>query len=373
MTERSRLWTTNNTGDGPTIGYSTTDWEKIFRHWFQGGDEANGGVLFGIGNLLACTGSVTPIALNTGAAMVYGHYYENDASLNLAVTTPVVGLTGGRVVLRVNHAAQTVRAFTVRNTDGVAALPALTQSAGTTWEISLASFTITTGGAITLTDTRKYVKFSTKIYGDQLDSAVADGVTLEISGSALRIKDGGVSTAKLADLAVNNAKLAANAVSASKIQDGEVSGVKLAANSVSASKIQDGEVSNVKLAANAVGTSNIANDAVTDAKIGVRVPKASYRQGGSATDWSIAGTVTQTVDDVLHQCGALDPGGSSGNVTFPVAFSNVPIIFIGSRTSGVIYRVSAVSTTTFNWIRILHDGTAATIGEFFWLAIGPGS
>ena len=49
---------------------------------------------------------------------------------------------------RADWAAQTVRAVVVLNTDGVADPPALTQTSGTTYEINLATFTITTEGEI---------------------------------------------------------------------------------------------------------------------------------------------------------------------------------------------------------------------------------
>lgn len=358
MTERSRFWTTNNTGDGPSIGYSTSDWEKILRHQFNGGDEANGGILFGIGNALAVSGASSPLAVNTGAAMVYGHYYENDASLNLAVTTPVVGTTGGRVILRVNWAAQTVRALVNRNTDGLSAIPALTQSAGTTWEISLATFTITTGGVITLTDTRKYVKFSTRVFGDMLDPAIVDASTIEIASNVLRVKDAGITAAKLAS----------NAVTTAKILDANVTTAKIADANVTTAKIADG---NVTLAKH-------ANDSVDDTKIGERVPGLHRRQGGNGSDWSIAGTTDLTPSHVRMQAGVNNAvfaaqTGRVVEVTFPVAFSNKPIVLltIGDDTvTGWSIFVESVFATSFFYFIASPSSFTGTV-RVNWLAIGP--
>jgi len=163
MAESSRFWTTSGTGDGPAGGYTAAQFYDFVRKMLIGDQHASEGVLKGESNELAVTGAASPLAVNTGSAIVYGFFYENTASVNLTVTTPVVGTTGGHVILRVNWAAQTVRLVAVRNTDGVAAIPSLTQTAGTTWEIRLATFTITTGGVITLTDARTYCHFSTEI------------------------------------------------------------------------------------------------------------------------------------------------------------------------------------------------------------------
>lgn len=365
MAERSRFWTTNNTGDGPSIGYSTSDWEKIVRHWFQSGDEANGGVLFGIGNALACSGAASPISVNTGAAVVYGHYYENDASLGLAVTTPVVGTTGGRVVLRVNWAAQTVRLFAVRNTDGLSAIPALTQSAGTTWEISLATFTITTGGVIALTDTRKFIKFSTKIYGDQLDISVADNATLEYASNVLRVKDAGITAAKLA------AAIAGNGLSGG-------AGSPLAVNVDGATLEINADI--LRVLAGGIGATQLANDSVDDTKVGNRVPQVIRRQGASATDWPNPGTSTQIPGAVRIQAGSIQWTGAAASfgqltVTFPIAFSAAPLVFAIVATFVATQPAIAVTignpsttATIINWRDA--NGNTYTALTLFWFAIG---
>jgi hypothetical protein len=54
-----------------------------------------------------------------------------------------------------------VRITLVQSSDGVSAIPAAIQTAGTTWDITLATGTITTGGVISLIDARTYIQFNT--------------------------------------------------------------------------------------------------------------------------------------------------------------------------------------------------------------------
>lgn len=174
MPERSSIWNSTGVGDGALTGITQQQWLEMYRDSFTSDRFSSEGVLAGVSGELKVTGSSSPLAVAAGAGYVYGFYYQNTASLNLSVTTPSVGTTGGHVVLRADWTAQTVRAVAVRNTDGTNSTPALTQTAGTTYEIRLATFTITTGGAITVTDARDYCHPSPAlIYRRQGGSATA--------------------------------------------------------------------------------------------------------------------------------------------------------------------------------------------------------
>lgn len=153
MTEKSQFWYTNGFTGATGDGAAPYTQEEFRAH----NDALFGeGVVAGAENELAVSGTASPLAVATGRAQVNGFHYWNDASKNLTVTTPIVGTTGGRVVLRADWTAATVRLAVLLNTDGVATIPALTQTSGTLYEISLASFTVTTGGVITLADTRAF-------------------------------------------------------------------------------------------------------------------------------------------------------------------------------------------------------------------------
>jgi len=142
-----------------------------------------------------------------------------------------------------------------------------------------------------------------------------------------------------------------------------------------------------ELAAAAVETSKLAADAVDDNIVGNRVPALSMRQGGSPTIWKVPGDTNYYPGMIRMQCGTKDvpfTGGQSGAtvaVTFPHAFSNLPIVFCGIGESLIAVRygdnpsvwADNISTTGF-YIEIdLYNETFMSSSELavFWLAIGP--
>lgn len=161
MSQSSLFWTTGSTGDGASE-YTQSQWFALWRALLQN-DATVEGVLGGETGNLAVSATSGVITVSTGAAVVYGiPYFMETAATTLAIATPAIGTTGHRVVLRADWTAQTVRAALKSSDDGVSAIPAVTQSSGTTWEVSLASMTITTGGAITTTDLRRYCQFASE-------------------------------------------------------------------------------------------------------------------------------------------------------------------------------------------------------------------
>lgn len=145
MTERSMFWA-DGIGDG---GPYSQDQLRLLYDALAAADAANRGVLVRQGNGLdpSSTG-VNNIRMAIGKAVVDGTLYENDAILDIVTASPVIGVTGRRLVLQKDWTARTVRAAIITSADGVAAIPALTQNDGVIWEIPIASFTITLGGVI---------------------------------------------------------------------------------------------------------------------------------------------------------------------------------------------------------------------------------
>lgn len=370
--------------------------------WFVVQNFAIEGVSKGVGGELAVSasgGNASPLIVQTGSGICYGLYINDTVVNNLTTANPAVGTTGRRVVLQTNWAGTggagleaRTRLAVITSADGAPAIPALTQTYGTRWEISLATFTITTGGVITLTDDRTFRKSTmmvdtaeiyalavetakintdavddTKIRnsaalsvigraanssGDPADIAAgSDNQVLRRSGTALGF--GQVATDGIANLAVTSGKIAANAVIAGKLDDGAVD-----------------------------TTARLANDIVDDTKVGNRVPQFYRRQGGSATVWSTPGTNNYTPTAVRMQEGVFSvslTGGALGStitITFPVAFAYRPIMALAISSDvptqwWVILVETFLSASTF---RVAYSRLSAPGDETIyvhWKASGP--
>lgn len=360
MAEFSQFWDTTGTGDGLVGGYTENDWLEFYQTLFIPEIMATAGVLPRSGNKLAVSGTANNnIQVATGRAIVYGWLYKNTTALAVAaLAIPLLGTTGFRIVLRVNWAAQTVRVVVLMSADGVAAIPALTQVVNTTWEISLATGTITTGNVVALTDTRAYTKFNTMIDGTHLQTDIADNSTLEIIANVLRVKDSGITAAKLA------AAVAGNGLSGG-------AGTALAVN-VDGSSL---EISADALRVKALGValSMLAADSVDDTKAGNRVPQFYRRQGGDANDWSVPGGTARTPTMVRMQGGANSTGGGGVGIltlVFPVAFSQPPIVLAQCLSGGAVIVLVGAVTASQCVITTLNSSFSNVSANFNWLAIG---
>ncbi len=153
MAENSLFWAGTATGDaGP---YSDDAFSDFVRKTFLQ-DRTLQGPIQGYLGQLAVTGSTSPVSVATGAALVDGKFYENTASLSVAVPSPVSATRIDRIVLRKSFAAQTVRVARIAGSEGSGTPPAITQTDGTTWDVKLAQVSITTAGIVTITDERSF-------------------------------------------------------------------------------------------------------------------------------------------------------------------------------------------------------------------------
>jgi hypothetical protein len=189
MAERSQFWNTGTTGDGTTTitQAQTTEWANDTftpRAGTSPNPNTSQGVLRGVMNELAVTGTASPVSVAAGAAYVAGFFYKNDAAVSVTIPTPTGNTRIDRIVLRASYGTtRTVRITRIAGTEGSGSPPALTQTVNTTWDIPLARVSITTGGVITITDDRAFAQFATNHVKRDGDT-MTGGLTIDLGASS---------------------------------------------------------------------------------------------------------------------------------------------------------------------------------------------
>jgi hypothetical protein len=370
MAEKSMLWSAPTSGDGANA-YTEAETVRLFGS-IIGDAPASEGVLYGVLGELAPSGVASPISVADGVAFVNGYFYWNTNPENVVVPTPSIGTTGHRIVLQWIAASKTVRIALLSSSDGVASLPAITQTAGVQWEIVIANLTITTGGVITLTDARAFCHYATKVSTGMLDDGAVTAVKMA-DGAALAeiLDDDGPGSGLDADTLDGqhysnfSGKLVTNGDSHDH-------------NGGDGAQIPTGGIQDL-----AVTLAKLANDAADYDKVGNRVMKLYGRQGGDSQQWSSTGSTNYTPNALKIQAGAIQLTIQSGqnqsdpdSVTFPSAYPafHYPLVFLTPFTSEkVAVRVSGVGNSSFNLYAWLSNG--GTVGAqktipVFWVAIG---
>ena len=134
-----------------------------------------------------------------------------------------------------------------------------------------------------------------------------------------------------------------------------------------------------------IGTAQLAADSVDDTKVGNRVPQFYRRQGGSSVNFRTAGITNFTPSGGLRiQWGVITVSVGTGQanpqqtVTFPVAFSDVPNVFLQPLDSNArqYHHAAQGETATDFVISLWENGLSGSFGSTFtatlgWWAIGP--
>lgn len=106
---------------------------------------------------------------------------------------------------------------------------------------------------------------------DPIFDVNVDGTTLFIAANTLQVQDLGINTNQLANLAVTEAKLGANAVINTKIANGAISLNKLSVDSVDTTKIVDGTIQDTDVSITAaIGWNKISKTSASLADIPIR-------------------------------------------------------------------------------------------------------
>jgi hypothetical protein len=337
MAERAFPFTTTGSG-GNTEAYTEAQTAEFFQSLFT--QDATYGVLRDYLNELVVSTSSGNIAVATGSAFVKGYWYLNNTSKSITVATPTLGTTGYRVILRLDYTANTITAEVLSSSDGVSALPALTQNSSI-WEETLTTFTKTTGGVVTLTDARTFAQYSTnhvKRNGDTVTGALTLNSSLTVESalpSIILIES---------DAATDNKRW-------QLIVTGESFRVQLATDAGSASSFIT-----VDRTGNTVDSINIASTALThnNNDVWTRDNLDIRRQGGNASDWSVPGTTNYMPTTYTRQIGVCSnpnlPNTTNvlKTITFPVAFTQVPFVMLDANDGsffGATVNVDSVSLT----------------------------
>lgn len=160
------------------------------------------------------------------------------------------------------------------------------------------------------------------------------GHTRAIATSGL--SDGIVSTSKLQNLAVTNAKIALNAVATGNIQDEAVTGPKIDDGAVSTPKLADLGTTTAKLAAGAVTKEKIADAAILSLLLGRnKIVNGDFNLWQRATSFSSVADLTNTADHWIYR--------KNGSMVHTVSQSNtVPSV----ATAGMLFTHSKLVQCT---------------------------
>lgn len=155
MAETSGFWTTSSTGTGDQVA-SYTQAHHSTALTLAAGAKSLDGVATGYLNGLAVTAGSGKVTVASGGALVDGKWYTNSAAIDHSIPSPTAGTERiDRIVLQAVWSSFTVRCVRLAGTASSSPTPpALTQTRGSTFEISLAQVRVTSAGVITVTDER---------------------------------------------------------------------------------------------------------------------------------------------------------------------------------------------------------------------------
>lgn len=236
--------------------------------------------------------------------------------------------------------------------------------------------------------------------------ANTDGSTLEIASNALQVKDLGITTAKIAAAAVTEAKLAASVAGAGlsggagtalsvnvddstieintdtlRVKDLGITAAKLAADSVTTAKILDANVTAAKLAADSVTTVKIldanvtADKLATDSVTTAKIVDANVTLAKLAADSVDENKIVSTAHDASMTGGsgaklavASSPRGLKSMVAGEAMAANTSFLVrfaMSGETAGRVYKADQDATTAdkFYAVGICLKTTAVTAGD----------
>lgn len=169
MAETSFPWDGDSSvgGTGDCGPYSADEYRDWYRLMFCSSVTTEAVVPIYANKLEVTSTANESVSIATGAALLNGIWYENTSAATKTCAAVDNQTTYYRIVLQGDWTTQTVRLATI---GGTSTAPAVTQTDGTTYEISLALVTVASTGDTTVTDERTYLHFNTMLDGDNIDT-----------------------------------------------------------------------------------------------------------------------------------------------------------------------------------------------------------
>ena len=217
-------------------------------------------------------------------------------------------------------------------------------------------------------------------YSSGVIAVGVDGSTIELSSDAVRVKDLGITTAKIAADAVTGAKIADDSINSEHYVNGSIDLAHLAADSVDGSKIvdnainsehyTDGSIDRVHLAADIVNGSKIADDSINSEHIvDGSVDNVHLANDGmtiGTTDVSLGDTITALVGltdlDLTAAAHTIFDTVGANNLTMGASTTTVIIPgdlqVTGTVTTNNVETVSTTNGVVFEGnVADAHEGT----------------
>lgn len=260
------------------------------------------------GSIAGATGNITNLV--SPASVVFNNI-SSTFTFQSDVTTPA-NLDAASIVLR-NLVASSY-GMTVNPPNSMAADTAITLP---TLPASKKILTMTSGGSMAA------------------DYDV-DNTSIEVSGGIIRIKDSGVSTAKIADGAVTTAKIADANVTVSKIADLNVTTAKIADINVTTGKLADGAVTPIK---QSTQNGSLANISAGNKSSGSTLATISFTPSSGLTRWVALRMTFANASGGGMFCA----GGGSGSLTFKLGGSTLGSVTINDGVNPSAYICSDIT------------------------------
>ena len=223
---------------------------------------------------------------------------------------------------------------------------------------------------------------------DEIEVTV-DGSTVELSATdgsgAVRVKDLGITTAKLAADAVTGAKIADDSIDSEHYVDGSIDTAHLAADAVTGAKIADDSIDSEHFVDGGIDTAHIADDAVTAAKLAntavtagsygstTAIPVITVDAQGRLTAASTAAIATSftlagdTGSDTFNGGETLTFAGGAG---LDATVTNNAVTFNISDSSGIV-SASAFSSPSQGTVRASINGANTDVDTGLQAADSP--